>query len=213
MKISYIVPLFNSEASLHELTNRLTRLPGAKEIIYVNDGSTDITDAVASAIQNIMYINLGKNYGQQYALMTGIRKATGDVIVCLDDDLQTPPEESKKLINALVKHNFDVVYGNYETNEDLLRKFGTRLNNILASYFGKPKSVTLTSFFAMKKSVANKITSGNYLPAQILRITKNIGSVGIAHDKRKYGSSGYGVVSLMKLWLTGLWSYLHPPSM
>ncbi|MEK7544036.1 MAG: glycosyltransferase [Patescibacteria group bacterium] len=217
--VSFIIPLYNAAASVRELTTRIMRLRnfGQIEIICVNDGSTDTTDAVVRTLaaknKHITYIQLTRNFGQHNALLTGLRFAKGDVVLCLDDDLQTPPEEANVLLNALYTQHADVVYGQYETNEDPVRRIGTRLHNLMAGIFGKPPGVTLTSFFCMTSVVARKVSrykgSLVYLPGLVLRATKNIASVPVRHESRKYGRSGYTVGSLIKLWIIGVLVYLR----
>lgn len=216
---SFIVPLYNAGDTIRELTARILRMsiPDKKEIIYVNDGSTDDTDSVvrdlAARHKRIKYIELAGNFGQHNAILTGLTYARGDAVVCLDDDLQTPPEESVRLLRGLRSRTVDVIYGAYETNDDAFRRIGTRLHNAMAFLFGKPRGVTLTSFFCMRKDVAQKVCRYRgglvYLPALVFRATRRIGSVPVRHEPRKYGRSGYTVFRLSKLWLIGLLTYLH----
>jgi undecaprenyl-phosphate 4-deoxy-4-formamido-L-arabinose transferase len=116
--VSVVVPVFNSEATLKELVERLkTTLSGHIEdfeVILVNDGSRDsswkvITD-LAGQSGNVHGINLMHNYGQHNALLAGIERARYDSIITIDDDLQHPPEEIPKLLEKLGE-GFDVVYG------------------------------------------------------------------------------------------------------
>src|SRR5437762_1829100 len=116
--LSIVIPTYNSEESLPVLLDRLTvvlkSLGGASEIIVVNDGSRDGTEAVlrqqAARLPGVVPIMLGRNYGQHNALLCGIRAARYDTIVTLDDDLQNPPEEIPKLL-ARLDEGYDVVYG------------------------------------------------------------------------------------------------------
>src|SRR4051812_12818029 len=104
--ISIVVPVFNSEASLALLVERLLRvLPSIApefEIILVNDGSRDrswdVASALAAAHQSVRGINLLRNFGQHNALLCGIRAARFGTTVTMDDDLQHPPEEITALI-------------------------------------------------------------------------------------------------------------------
>ncbi|MBI5620875.1 glycosyltransferase [Candidatus Gottesmanbacteria bacterium] len=217
--VSFVIPLYNASASVRDLTARIlsTRIPGNKQIVYINDGSTDNTDKIVRSLAakntSITYIQLAANFGQHNAIITGLRYARGSIIVCLDDDLQTPPEETSVLINEMEKRHAHVVYGQYETNEDPIRRIGTRLHNITAQLFGKPKAVTLTSFFCMTGAVSQRVSQYKgtlvYLPGIVLRVTKNIYSTPVRHESRKYGRSGYTFLSLMKLWAIGVLVYLH----
>lgn len=217
--VSFVIPLYNAQTSVGQLTTRVMALRGIgeKEILYVNDGSTDDTDRIVRALaaknKSITYIQLAGNFGQHNAILTGLRFVRGNRVICLDDDLQTPPEEALTLLDALKKRHADVMYGQYETNEDPVRRVGTRLHNLMAQVFGKPKDVTLTSFFCMTGSVAQKVSGYKgtlvYLPGLVFRATNNIASVPVAHESRKYGRSGYTVGSLIKLWVIGVLVYLR----
>lgn len=217
--VSFVIPLYNAQASVRQLTTRILKLPfrSKREIILINDGSVDTTDPIvrnlAAKHKSIRYIQLAGNFGQHNAILTGLHYARGDVVICLDDDLQTPPEESIVLLKAMVTQHANVVYGQYETNEDALRRIGTRLHNLMAQLFGKPKGVTLTSFFCMTQSIARAVSqyrgSYVYLPGLVLRATRKIASVPVAHESRRFGRSGYTVGSLMKLWMIGVLVYLR----
>src|SRR5262249_42451756 len=116
--ISAIVPIYNSEAMLPDLVDRLTRAlqmaGGSFEIILVNDGSWDkswaVIDKLTTAFPWVYGINLMRNYGQHNALLCGIRAAKYELIITLDDDLQNPPEEIPLLLKQLDQGD-DVVYG------------------------------------------------------------------------------------------------------
>ena len=116
--ISAIVPVYRSQDTLPELVRRLSAVLSAAaheyEIILVNDGSPDRSDAVISELMretpSLRAFELMRNYGQHNALLCGIRAARHDIVVTIDDDLQNPPEEILKLL-ARVNEGYDVVYG------------------------------------------------------------------------------------------------------
>ena len=104
--ITAVVPVFNAERTLErlcvELEEHLAKLAETFEIILVEDGSRDrswkIIEELARASGSILGIRLSRNFGQHNALLCGIRAASGEVIVTIDDDLQNPPAEIKKLL-------------------------------------------------------------------------------------------------------------------
>src|SRR5262245_27079127 len=115
--LSVVVPAYNEEEVLPEFHQRLSAalgtMPGAAEIIYVNDGSTDRTLAemrqLRAADPRVAILDLSRNFGKEIALTAGLDHAAGDAVVVIDADLQDPPE----LIPELVKHwldGYDVVY-------------------------------------------------------------------------------------------------------
>src|SRR5450759_5288355 len=115
---SVVIPVFNAELSLELLISRLAKvMPEVVpvfEVILVNDGSHDQSWKVICGLSHlypfVQGINLRRNYGQDNALLCGIRAARCEVIVTMDDDLQHPPEELPKLLCKL-DEGFDVVYG------------------------------------------------------------------------------------------------------
>ena len=115
--LSVVVPAYNEEEILPEFHQRLSAalgaIPGAAEIIYVNDGSTDRTLAemrqLRAADPRVAILDLSRNFGKEIALTAGLDHAAGDAVVVIDADLQDPPE----LMPELVKHwldGYDVVY-------------------------------------------------------------------------------------------------------
>jgi glycosyltransferase involved in cell wall biosynthesis len=116
--ISVVVPVYNSETTLHALLQRLKLVLGPYgipyEVILVNDGSRDGSwreiETLALEYPELRGIDLMRNYGQHNALLCGIREAQFGVTVTLDDDLQNPPEEIPHLL-AKLDEGYDVVYG------------------------------------------------------------------------------------------------------
>ena len=118
MKLSIIIPVFNEEKTIAEILERVVNLKIAnvdKEIIVVDDGSTDATASEIQnsefRIQNFKYIRHKTNHGKGAAVRTGIKHATGDYIVIQDADLEYDPNDIKKLLKPVSKGNAKVVYG------------------------------------------------------------------------------------------------------
>jgi len=217
--ISFIIPVFNSEKTIRGLAEKLIQLYGSSmncELILVNDNSKDESERVCRSIVELddraVLINLSRNFGQHSALLTGIRHANGEIVVCMDDDLQNPPEEVQKLIHGLSKGE-DVVYGNYGKHmESAGRRIGSRINNLMASVLiGKPKNLDITSFFAMKKFIADEIVKYQgpypYLPGLIFRTTSSISAIDVEHRKRESGKSNYDLRKLISLWMNGFTNF------
>jgi undecaprenyl-phosphate 4-deoxy-4-formamido-L-arabinose transferase len=115
--LSVVVPVYRSAGTLDILAQRLTTVLDAlgceHEIILIDDGSPDDSWDVLQRLQQahpsrIVAIRLMRNYGQHNALMCGFRHARGEFIVTMDDDLQNPPEEIPKLIDAMTRSAFIV---------------------------------------------------------------------------------------------------------
>lgn len=218
--ISVIVPVYNSSQSIQELCNRLvktlTAITEIYEIILVDDSSIDdsfIKMKTARSSNNaIKLIRLSENFGQQNAIMCGLRYAKGDYVITIDDDLQNPPEELTKLMKN-IEDGYDVVYGIPTAKKhSAIRNFGSLMADHLFNIVcGKPKQVKVSSFRVMRKPIVEKIikekASFVYISAITLKHTKNIGNAIVVHEQRKYGSSNYNIGKLAKLFYNIYASY------
>ncbi len=218
--ISIVIPVYNSEKSLAELYEGLSEALKQKynrfEIILVDDGSKDgsfkVMCRLRSSDPDVKVVRLDGNFGQQNAILCGIRQASGDYVITMDDDLQHPPSEVIRLINKL-DEGFDVVYGiPADRQHTAIRRLGTVLTDLVFERIcGKPEGVKVSSFRVMKRWLAEKIaadrTSFVYISAIIMKHTRNIGNITTAHNNRKYGRSNYSLMKLMKLFLKLIVNY------
>lgn len=220
-KISFVIPCYNSENTItgvvEEIINTVTkRGQDDYEIILVNDcskdGVWDVIKSLAKENKHIHGMSFAKNFGQHSALMAGYGKATGDIVVSLDDDGQTPADEVYSLIDKL-DEGYDVVYASYSNKKhSAARNVGTKINNIMCEkLLGKPKGLMITSFFAARKFVIDEVkkysNSYTYVPGLVLRTTKNISSVSVNHRERENGQSGYSFRKLLALWMNGFTAF------
>lgn len=117
MKLSIIIPVFNEEKTVSEILKKVTEITIAgveKQIIVVNDGSSDGTRKVISsfpALSKIRLINHEKNSGKGAAIRTGIKNASGDYIIIQDADLEYNPRDIVKLVKPILEGESKVVYG------------------------------------------------------------------------------------------------------
>ena len=224
-KISIIIPCYRSEKTLETVVKEVIDVINTKqeffyEIILVNDNSPDqVWNVIKKLVQentNIVGISLTRNFGQHAALMAGFQKATGDIIVSVDDDGQIPVDELFFLIDKL-DEGYDVVYGIYpKSKKKKLRVFGTWINNKMTEIMlDKPKGLCTTSFYAAKKFVIDEVLRYKnpypYMTGLILRATKNIGTVQVNHRSRLYGKSGYHLKKLVALWINGFTAFSEKP--
>lgn len=220
-KISFVIPCYRSEHTIEavvaEIMDTMKGLAAYDyDIFLVNDCSPDNTFSVIRQIcekyNNIKGISLAKNFGQHAALMAGLRKSDGDIVVCLDDDGQTPANEVGKLIDE-IEQGRDVVYASYNSKKhSAFRNFGSHINDIMTRIMlGKPKELQLTSYFAAKRFVVDSMLqyehSYPYVIGLVLRATKNISNVPVNHRKREVGSSGYTMRKLLSLWFNGFTAF------
>ena len=224
-RISFVIPCYHSEKTLagvvREIDAAMEGLSGyGYDITMVNDCSGMETWEVISGLclekKNRFGIDLARNFGQHAALMAGIRHTKGDIVVCLDDDGQTPADEVGKLLEAIEK-GADVAYASYEHKEhSAFRNFGSWVNEkMLETMLDKPRDLYVSSYFAMRRFVADEVlryqNSYPYLLGLVLRSTKNIVNVPVHHRKREIGSSGYTFGKLLALWMNGFTAFSIKP--
>ena len=223
-KVSFVIPCYRSAKTIggvvNEIESTMAQFAYEYEIILVNDSSPDDTFAVISALAeadgHITAVDLAKNFGQHAALMCGIRHSSGDILVCLDDDGQTPADEAGKLLEK-IEAGYDVVYASYDHKQHSgFRNFGSRVNAWMTEIMlGKPKELSLTSYFAAKRFIADEMLRYEncfpYVMGLVLRSTKNICNVPVNHRSREQGQSGYTLGKLLSLWMNGFTSFSIKP--
>lgn len=223
--VSFVIPCYKSALCIGhvvaEIQEAMSGMDQYKyEIILVNDCSPDNTFEVIRNLcekyPNIIGINLAKNFGQHAALMAGFHYISGDMVVCLDDDGQTPANEVGKLLESLEQGN-DVVYAKYSNkHHSTFRNFGSKLNELMTRFMlGKPKNLYLSSYFGARRFVVDNMilyeNSYPYVVGLVLRATKKIGNVEVTHRERELGISGYNMKKLMGLWFNGFTAFSIKP--
>jgi len=225
-KVSFVIPCYKSELTIEEVVNDIRNViheyPGGLdyEIILVNDNSPDdvwnVINRLTKVDKNIKGFRLSKNFGQYAALMAGYKQASGEIIISMDDDGQTPATGAIALIDK-INEGYDVVFGRYlERRDSGFRKFGTYINKKMSeSLIGKPKNIDVTSYYAMKRYVAESMIQYDnpypYIAGLIFRTTNNCANVDINHEHRTEGKSGYTLKKLFSLWLNGFTSFSIKP--
>jgi glycosyltransferase involved in cell wall biosynthesis len=114
MRLSIVIPAYNEQATLEEIVQRVERVPVDKEIIVVDDASTDGTAQVAERLADsgrIRYFRHAQNQGKGAALRTGFAQALGDMVVVQDADLEYDPNEIPRLMEPILADKADVVFG------------------------------------------------------------------------------------------------------
>lgn len=155
LKVSVVMPAYNESAVIQEMLNRVQAVEAVDEIIVVDDGSSDDTQEKVADCPNVRLVPHAYNIGNGAAIKTGIRNATGDIIILMDSDGQHPPEE----IPGLLKHigRYDMVVGARAADSEaaLSRNIANTVFNIYASYIVGKRVPDLTSGFrALKGDVA-----------------------------------------------------------
>ena len=216
MKLSIVIPVYNSENILRELVNQITseikKIDSISdyEIILVNDksidGSWQTIEKICDENKYVAGIDLMKNVGQHNALIAGIKSSNSDFVITMDDDLQHSPKFIEKIILKL-NEGYDVCYTKYVNNKySFFKKLGSIVNDKIANIvLQKPKDIYLSSFKGIKKNVVNEIKKFSgpyvYIDGIILDLTSNIGTVDVDHSKRLDGKSNYNLNKLFSLWI------------
>jgi polyisoprenyl-phosphate glycosyltransferase len=217
---SIVVPVFNSAGVVGTTVERIVEVfEGAGlsyQLILVNDGSTDgswdVIAAHARANPHAVAIDLVKNYGQHHANLAGIREATGDFVITMDDDLQNPPDQALVLIDEALK-GWDVVFGRFEQKQAAgYRRIGSRLiTTINRRVFGQPPGLTVSNFRILRREVADRISASRtahpYITGQALMYSGTQTDVLVRHDPRPVGKSNYSLTRILRLVLSILFSY------
>ena len=227
MKISFVIPCYKSSNTILKVVEEIEKTVNEKikckyEIILVNDASPDDTydtiKKIAEKNSNVTAVNLAKNSGQASATMCGFKFATGDYIVCGDDDGQTPFSETDKLFEKLKNDKLDVVCGKYVNRDQksVVRNLGSKMNIKMSEIIlDQPKNLYMSVFFISKKFVIDEILKYNnpypYITGLLLRTTNKIGNVDVEQRQRKYGESGYSFRKLISLWMNGFTTFSIKP--
>ncbi len=225
-KFSFVIPCYRSENTIITVVEEIKSKMAAKrpgdsyEIVLVNDCSPDgvwnVIEKLAETENNVIGINLAKNFGQHSALLAGYGKCSGEYVVSLDDDGQAPLDSLNDLV-AKLEEGYDVVYAYYhEIKQTLFRRFGAwvavQMGNIMLE---PPKGLKGSSFYVARKYVVDEMVryrnSFPYLPGLVFRTTKNIAWVETNHRSRLQGTSGYSFVRLLGLWLNGFTAFSVKP--
>lgn len=225
-KISFIIPCYRSEITLpkvvQEIRDKMEELRDryTYDIFLINDCSPDGTEDVIRRLcedaSDIHGISFARNFGQHSALMAGLRYSDGDLVVCLDDDGQTPANQVDRLLEK-IEEGMDLVYAHYAHKQhSTFRNFGSRVNDYMVRVMlGKPKNLTVSSYFAARRFVVeDMIRYQNCYPYVIglaLRTTKNICNVEVDHREREVGTSGYTLKKLLNLWFNGFTAFSVKP--
>jgi glycosyltransferase involved in cell wall biosynthesis len=202
--VSVVVPVFNSAQSLPSLVDRLGGVlrstGGPFELVLVNDGSRDASwEVIESLVERhpwIRGLDLMRNYGQHNALLCGIREARLATLVTIDDDLQNPPEEIPRLLEALGRGN-DVVYGVPERGRHgLLRNAASRVTKLaLSSMLGAQTAPSVSAFRAFDTTLRAPFEDyrSQFVSIDVLLTwgARRFASVTVRHDERISGVSNY----------------------
>ncbi len=208
MDISIVIPLFNEEESLPELCSWIEKVmiqnSYSYEVFLIDDGSKDsswnVIEDISTKNPAIKGVKFRRNYGKSAALNIGFQKASGDVVITMDADLQDSPDEIPALYNKIMKDGFDLVSGWKQKRYDPISKtIPTKLFNWAAR---RASGIYLHDFNCGLKSYRNTVVKSvevhgemhRYIPvlakwAGFAKITEQV----VEHQSRKYGETKFGL--------------------
>ena len=209
MDISIVIPLYNEDESLRELTEWIHKVVEKNnfsyEIIFVDDGSNDnswqVIEKLSSEKYNIKAIKFRRNHGKAAGLHSGFQLADGEVVITMDADLQDSPEEIPGLYKMIIEEKFDLVSGWKRKRYDpiLSKNIPSKLFNLAATIMS---GIKLHDFNCGLKAYRNTVVKSievygemhRYIPILAKKAGFNkIGEKVVTHQKRKYGVTKYGL--------------------
>lgn len=212
-ELSIVVPVYEEEASLDELLERVERtLDGTGrtwELLLVDDGSRDRSRAMIEAAARrrpgtIVGVLLNRNYGQHAAVMAGFRQSRGAIVVTLDADLQNPPEEIPTLLER-IDAGCDVVGGVRRDREDSL--FRRRASAIVNGFARRATGVAMRDYGCMLRAYRRTVVDAmlrchersTFIPVLANTFAREVGEVEVGHAARAAGDSKYSLWKLINL--------------
>ncbi len=208
MQISVVIPLFNEEESLPELTAWIERVMKANnfsyEVLLIDDGSKDkswsVVEKLSAQSSNIKGIRFRRNYGKSAGLQVGFTHAEGDVVITMDADLQDSPDEIPGLYKMITEEGFDLVSGWKQKRFDPITKtIPTKLYNGTTRWMtGIPLHDMNCGLKAYKNEVVKSVEvygeMHRYIPILARKAGfRNIGEKIVQHQARKYGVTKFGM--------------------
>ncbi|MGH8047749.1 MAG: glycosyltransferase family 2 protein [Chthoniobacterales bacterium] len=199
-QLSVVIPLFNEEENVPILQSEIERsLEGRDyEIVFVDDGSTDLTAQKVNIGPRVRLLRFMKNEGQSAAMLAGITSAKGDCIVMLDGDLQNDPADIPRLLDE-IERGADLVCGYRARRADSLsKKITSRVANYVRSRFvGDGIRDTGCTLKAMRRECAAVLVPfkgvHRFIPALVKNAGFRLAEIPVNHRARKFGVSKYGL--------------------
>jgi undecaprenyl-phosphate 4-deoxy-4-formamido-L-arabinose transferase len=210
--LSVVIPIFNEAPNLEDLYDRLTRtlktLGRPYELLFVDDGSRDgsmdLLRLFHARDPTIRVIRFNRNYGQHAAVLAGMERARGDVVVTIDGDLQNPPEEIPTLLDRM-DAGHDVVGGWRVSRRDPLvrRLLSSVINRVISATVGVRMRDHGCMLRAYRREVVEQILRcqevSTFIPALANTFAASAAEVPVRHEARREGRSRYGLLRLLRL--------------
>ena len=216
LDISVVVPLYNEEESLSELTawiDRVCQREGLSyEVIFVDDGSSDgswsVVEGLKAQYPAVRGISFARNYGKSAALYCGFAASVGEVVFTMDADLQDSPEEIPAMRRMIVEEGYDLVSGWKRKRHDPIgKRWPSKFFNATARL---ASGIRLHDFNCGLKAYRRKVITSIEVYGEMHRFIpilskqagfKRIGEKVVEHHARKYGHSKFGLERMVKGYL------------
>lgn len=221
--ITIVVPVFNSVETLRPLYERaaatLSKLNRSFEILFVEDGGpieswNELKTIKKTFPDTVSLIRLGRNYGQNAATVCGITNARGSIVITIDDDLQTPPEEIEKLLQKYEETKASAIFGvTARQNNPIIKRIGSYM---IKKIFDWVDGADIGSSFRLiapelNEKLNKQVHDQLFLNQVIHWYTDEIVSVEVKHESRTEGNSGYSFFGLAGIALRLLFFYTDFP--
>lgn len=212
-EISVVIPVYNEQAGLQTLFDRLypalDALQTSYEIVFVNDGSRDNSVSILAEqfrarpdVTRVVLFN--GNYGQHMAILAGFEAARGDIMITLDADLQNPPEEIRHLV-AKMREGYDYVGSIRRKRQDSAwRTYASKAMNQLRERITNIKITDQGNMLrAYGRNVIDLVNQcgevNTFVPALAYRFARKPTEILVEHEERAAGESKYSLYSLIRL--------------
>ena len=205
---SVVVPVYNGQETIRELVHRIRQvfvgITEHYEVLLVDDASSDDSPTIASSLgeedRRTRPLQLERNGGQHRAIVQGFNGSRGARVIVLDDDLQHPPEEIPRLIEAL-EQGHSVSIGRFQVKRHpLYRRVSSRIKRTVEHWiYRTPGRLYISGFLALDGGVARRLArkapTNLYLPAEIYKMVplEQIVNVDVRHESSRVGRSRYGI--------------------
>lgn len=226
-RISFVIPCYRSEKTIESVVDEIIRVVSEKkeydyEVICVNDCSPDQVGSVikkmAEENPKIKYIEFAKNKGKHAAILAGHAFVTGEFVVDMDDDCQSPVYELWRLLTPVENDECDVATANYyKKKESLFKRFGSWVNMQTSSIMlDKPRGMIIDNFSVMKRLISDEIIKYKnpypYFEGLVFSMTKRVNVIMMEQRERGDDNrTGYTFAKSLALWSNGLTAFSVKP--
>lgn len=222
--LSIVVPVYRSEDCLDALIEAISKSFANSnrdyEVVLVNDGSPDnswgVIESICAKNRRVVGIDLRRNFGQDNAIITGLRLARASYVAIMDDDLQHNPGDLPALLDK-IEEGPDVVYAQFVVKKQKLWKnLGSWFNGKFAEWvINKPKNVYLSPYKIIRREVVEAICRYDgpdpYIDGLLFQVTSRIAQIPVEHHPRYAGQSTYTVWKSLRVWARLAFSFSSRP--